>query len=140
MEDRLIRVEKAIENMANGITKLTEAIGDVIKDNAVRNERDKRQEEKHKELSDDVIAMSEKIEEDAKAINAKVNTFIDAYKEHDKPVIESARRWHGWFFWWTTRVVAPVLLGAVLLAAGAQLYDKASTKQSTITKQDNKAN
>ena len=129
MEDRLVRVEKAIENMADGITKLTEAIGDVIKDNAVRNERDKHQQEKHKELSDDVIAISDKMKSDSEAINKKVNAFIDSYKEHDKPVVDSARKWQAWFFWWTTRVIAPVILSAILLAAGAQVYDKASENE-----------
>ena len=30
MDDRIIRVERAVENMANGIAELTKAIGDVI--------------------------------------------------------------------------------------------------------------
>ena len=132
MEDRLLRVEKAIENMANAITKLTEAIGDVIKDNAVRNERDKYQQEKHEELSLGVAAMGEKMESDAAEINKKVNAFIESYKEQDKPVIDTARKMQGWFFWWLTRVIAPVILGAILLSAGAKLYDTASEKQKIV--------
>ena len=118
--------------MANGITKLTEAIGDVVKDNAVRNERDIHQQEKHKALSEDVIAMNEKMESDAAEINKKVNAFIDSYKEHDKPVIDTARKMQSWFFWWLTRVIAPVILGALLLSAGAELYDKNSEKQKIV--------
>ncbi len=118
--------------MANGITKLTEAIGDVIKDNAVRNEKDKHQQEKHEELSYDVKAISKKMEIDTAEMNKKVNTFIESYKEHDKPVIETARKMQGWLFWWLTRVIAPVVLGALLLSAGAELYDKASEKQKIV--------
>ena len=46
----------------------------------------------------------------------------------DKPIIETSRKWQGWFFWWLTRLVLPAILAAVLIGAGAEIYEKAPGK------------
>ena len=121
-EDRLVRVEQAVENMADGINEFTKAIGELLKDNAVRDERDRHQTAEFKKLS---IDMAE--------TNKKLTEFVESYREHDKPVIETSRKWQAATFWGMTRVILPVVIVAVLMSAGINIYgDKTPIKQESI--------
>ena len=110
-EDRLVRVEKAVENMADGINEFTKAIGELLKDNAVRDERDRHQTAEFKRLSTDMAETNQKLSE-----------FVESYRDHDKPVIETSRKWQATSFWWLTRVILPVIIIAVLASAGINIY------------------
>ena len=132
MDDRIIRVERAVENMANGIAELTKAIGDVLQDNAVRNERDKHHEESHLSLAKKVDKANENLEADLASVNKKVNDFIESYKDHDKPVIDTSRKWQSTAYWWLTRVIAPSIIVSLLYVAGAPIYDKAKSKHEAV--------
>ena len=129
MDDRIIRVEQAVENMANGIAELTKAISDVLQDNAVRNERDKHHEEAHLTLAAKVDEANKKLDDDFVSVNKKVNDFISSYKDHDKPVIDTSRRWQSTAYWWLTRVIAPSVIVSLLYVAGAPIYDKVDDKK-----------
>ena len=120
-EDRLVRVEQAVENMADGINEFTKAIGELLKDNAVRDERDRHQTAEFKKLSVDMAET-----------NKKLSEFVESYREHDKPVIDVSRRWQATAFWWTTRILLPVVIVSVLASAGINIYgDKEPIKQES---------
>jgi hypothetical protein len=103
------------------MAKMADKFSDFLAIESARSEREKQHTKEIEELK---LAVNK--------VDKKVSDFIDAYKEYDKPVVDSARKWQGWFFWWLTRVVTPVILTAILYTAGAQIYDRASVKQESI--------
>jgi hypothetical protein len=118
MDNRLTLLETSMAKMADKFS-------DFLAIESARSEREKQHTKEVEELKTAVNRVDE-----------KVSAFIDAYKENDKPVVDSARKWQGWFFWWLTRVVIPVILTAVLYSAGAQIYEKASAKQEISDKKN----
>lgn len=100
-DERLNKVEGAI-------VKLAETMSEYLAVESARKERDKHQI----------------------ALNEKFMAFIDDYIGFDKPVVENARRFQSWLSYFTGKILLPAILVAVLLAAGAQIYDKASIKQA----------
>ena len=101
-EDRLNKLENAMTDMA-------EKFSEFLAIESARKERDKHQ-----------MALNDKIEE-----------FIAMYREHDKPVVDTSRKWQGWVSHFIGKVALPAILVAILLAAGAQMYEKASAKQES---------
>jgi hypothetical protein len=114
MDNRLTTLETSMAKMADKFSDFL----------AIESARSEREKQHTKEVEELKLAVA--------GVDKKVSDFIDAYKEHDKPVVDSARKWQGWFFWWLTRVVTPVILTAILYTAGAQIYDRASIKQESI--------
>lgn len=101
-EDRLNKVEGAI-------VKLAETMSEYLAVESARKERDKHQV----------------------TLNEKFMAFIENYIEHDKPVVDTSRKWQAWMSHFIGKVLLPAVMVAVLLAAGAQIYDKATTKQQS---------
>ena len=98
-EQRLNKIEEAM-------TKLAGTFGEFLAIEAARKERDKQQLE----------------------INMKLSSFIESYKDKDKPVIEAARKHQAWMSFFIGKIELPAIVGAVLLGAGAVIYDKATYK------------
>lgn len=100
------------------MAKMADKFSDFLVIESARSEREKQHIKEVEGLKTAVLS-----------VDKKVSDFIGAYNEHDKPVVDSARKWQGWFFWWLTRLVAPVILTAILYTAGTLIYDKATIKQ-----------
>lgn len=98
--------EQRLNKLENAMTDMAEKFSEFLSIESARKERDKHQV----------------------ALNEKMSDFMETYKSHDKPVIETSRKWQGWFFWWLTRLVLPAILAAVLIGAGAEIYEKAPSK------------
>ena len=102
-EDRLNKLENAMTDMA-------EKFSEFLAIESARKERDKHQ-----------VILNDKIEE-----------FINLYRDHDKPVIDTSRKWQGWVSHFIGKVALPAILVAILLAAGAQMYEKSSPPKEVI--------
>lgn len=119
-EARIVKLELTMEHLADSVTRIadntseiTKQVSDILTVVAIQQEKDTASDIRQQE------------------INKNVTAFIDEYKTNDKPIVDKAGAWQKWFTWWSTRVIAPVVLGAILLAAGAQMYDKAVSKQQS---------
>lgn len=104
-KDRLIRLE-------NAVTNVNEKFSEFIALESARKERDKHQ----------VL------------VNSKLVEFMDSYIENDKPVIEKARKQQEWIGFYVGRILLPVVIGAILLSAGAQMYDRSSPQKAETNK------
>ncbi len=97
-EDRLNRLESAMASMA-------EKFSEYLARDSARLER-----EKHQEI-----------------LNDKFESFIEDYKENDKPIVNTSRKWQAASFWWITRIVLPAVIGGVLLSAGYKMSGSAAS-------------
>ena len=97
-EDRLNRLEVSMASLAKNFSEY-------LAIESARKEREKHQE----------------------ALNDKFELFIEDYKEKDKPVIDSSRRWQATGFWWLTRVILPAMIIAILTSAGVNIYGDAKS-------------
>ena len=98
--------DQRFDKLEASVTRLADIVGDFVATESARKVRDEHQS-KH---------------------NEKVLEFIDSYSQHDKPVIDTSRRIHNYLSHFIGKVALPVLLAAILFAAGAQIYEKASQK------------
>ena len=114
MDNRLATLETSMAKMADKFSDFL----------AIESARSEREKQHTKEVEELKIAVGK--------VDDKVSSFIETYKEYDKPVVDSARKYQAWVFWWVTRVVTPVILTAILYVAGAQIYDKATTKAESV--------
>jgi hypothetical protein len=103
-EKRLDNLEDAMVEMANNINKFLAA-------ESARQVRDEHQ-----------LKLNEKIEE-----------FIGQYREHDKPVIDESRKYHGYINYIVGKVLLPVIIISVLTAAGVTLYEKNIKEEAKTT-------
>ncbi len=101
--------DQRFDKLEASVTRLADIVGDFVATESARKVRDEHQA-KH---------------------NEKVLEFIDSYSQHDKPVIDTSRRIHNYLSHFIGKVALPVLLTAILLAAGAQIYDKTTQKINT---------
>lgn len=95
-EDRINKLETAMTNMA-------EKFSEFLSVESARKERDKHQLE----------------------VNEKLLDFVDDYRENDKPVINTARKQQAWISFFIGKIVLPIVIGAILIGAGAVVYEKA---------------
>ena len=96
-EDRLNKLETAMTSMA-------EKFSEFLAVESARQERDKHQLE----------------------INERFTEFIDEYKDKDRSVISAARKQQAWISFFVGKIVLPAIIGAILIGAGAVIYEKAS--------------
>ena len=101
--------EERLNKLENAMTDMAEKFGEFLAIESARKERDKHQ-----------MVLNDKIEE-----------FISLYREHDKPVVDTSRKWQGWVSHFIGKVALPAILVAILLAAGAQIYEKSATPQDS---------